>query len=78
MSNDPSVKTAKQFPLYRMIVNKKPEWLTLREAGIVYNSMWVSVKVGGQVLEVDWTEREITKEERNQIREIADRVSESK
>ena len=78
MPNDSPMQATKKFPLYRMIVDKKPEWLTLQEAGVVYDSMWVSVEIGGQVIEIDGTEREITKEERKQIREIADRVSNSK
>jgi hypothetical protein len=70
------------FPLYSMLVGegdrKVVEWHPLRDAGIVYDSGWVRVEIGGQVLQADGTVREITMEERRAIADLADEWSGSK
>lgn len=67
-----------KFPLYQMIVDGKQEWHTLRIAGIVYDCGWVPVQIGGLVLDQPGMTREITKEERYEIAEIAEEWSASK
>ncbi len=75
-----SVANAAQsgFPRYLMIVDGKRRWLPLGDAGVVYDSGWVSVNIGGKVCEADGTERDITDAERNRISVIADEHSGNK
>ncbi len=64
-------------PRYQMVVDGQVEWHSLREAGIVYDSGSVSVRVANAVRELDIT-RHITGEERRQIADIADEYSGTK
>lgn len=66
------------WPKYRMVVNGQAEWLSIRKAGIVYDSGWVRVSIGGQVMEENGDVRDITSAERMQISDIADDYSGSK
>jgi hypothetical protein len=66
------------WPRYNMVIDGKSEWLTLKRAGIAFDSGWVPVSIGGQVLEEDGTIRDITTEERTRIADIADDWSASK
>jgi len=66
------------FPLYKMLVNGKEQWLPLRRAGITYDTGYIPVSIGGLVLEASGETREITDDERGQIVEIADEWSASK
>lgn len=66
------------FPLYQMIVDGKQEWHTLRNAGIVYDCGWLSISIGGLVLDQPGMTRDITEEERQKISDIADEWSASK
>lgn len=52
----------------------------MHAAGIVYDNGWVSVEIGGRVIEAggDGAERDITDEERQCIGDIADGWSASK
>ena len=68
---------AQSRPLYQMLVDGREEWHPIREAGIVYDSGWVPVHIGGTVKELDTT-RDVTEEERKQIAEIAEEWSASK
>lgn len=66
------------WPKYRMVVSGQVEWLSIRNAGIVYDSGWVPVSIGGQVMEENGDVRDITSAERTQISDIADDYSGSK
>lgn len=66
------------YPLYLMLVDGDRRWMSLREAGITFDSGWVKVEIGGWVRDTETTERPITQEERNRISEIADEWSSSK
>jgi len=61
-----------------MIVDDKLTYMTMRDAGIIYDSGFVKVEIDGQVLLSDFSTRPITDEERDKIREIADDCSRSK
>ena len=51
--------------LYLMIIGRERRWLSLSEAGLIYDSGWTKVHIGGTVLNIeDGTEREITDEEK--------------
>jgi hypothetical protein len=64
-------------PRYQMVVNGNEEWHPIRDAGVVYDSGWVPVSIGGSVRELDLT-RDITDEERRRIADMADEYSGSK
>ena len=64
--------------LYLMVVNGERHWMTLNQAGKVYDSGWYPVSIGGQVMDEDGKERDITDEERKRIADIADECSASK
>ena len=66
--------------LYLMRVEHQNRWLPMHAAGIVYDNGWVSVEIGGRVIEAggDGAERDITDEERQCIGDIADGWSASK
>ncbi|MES2006613.1 MAG: hypothetical protein V4436_00725 [Patescibacteria group bacterium] len=64
-----------QFPLYLMLVDKKPKFLPLQEAGVTFDSGWVEVDTGGFVLEADLSVRPMTREEERKISDIADEYS---
>ena len=66
------------FPLYKMMIDGKEQWLPLQRAGVAYDSGWSKVEIGGLVLESAGLAREITDEERGQISDIADEYSASK
>ncbi len=74
----PPQKQEGPFPLYKMVVDGKEQWLSIREAGIVYDSGWTPVAIGGLVLEAAGVPREITEEEKQRISNIADEWSASK
>jgi hypothetical protein len=67
-----------EFPLYLMTEDGNMKFLPLRRAGVLADSMWSRVEIGGLVLNEDFSVRKITDAERNQIEEIADRHSDSK
>jgi hypothetical protein len=64
-------------PRYQMMVDGNEEWHPIRNAGVVYDTGWVPVSIGGEVRELDIT-RPITDEERLRISDIADEYSGSK
>jgi len=64
-------------PRYQMIVDGNEEWHSIRDAGIVYDSGWVSVSIGEKVKELDIV-RPITVEECRRIADIADEYSANK
>ncbi|MDX1608377.1 MAG: hypothetical protein R3251_04160 [Candidatus Spechtbacterales bacterium] len=70
------MKKGKVF--YLMVVNGDERWMTLQEAGKIYDSGWFPVKIEGRVMDEDGEQRPITDEERKKIVEIANRRSESK
>jgi hypothetical protein len=61
-----------------MLIDKDEYWLSLRRAGIEYDSNWGPIDIGGLVLDGPGKAREITDEERSQIVEIAEEHSASK
>jgi len=64
---------------YRMLVNGEAHWYSIFQAGVVFDSNWCRVEIGGTVLEPDSeVERPITAKERSIISEIADEYSGSK
>jgi hypothetical protein len=66
---------------YLMIVygeKKEERWLSLQEAGVLYDNGYLNVEIGGRVREPDNLTRPISQEERDKIRDIADQVSGSK
>lgn len=67
-----------EYPQYLMWINGERRFLSLREAGIVYDSGYDQIEIAGEVMESDGKIRSITDEERRRISEIADRVSSSK
>lgn len=67
-----------EWPRYNMVINGKSEWLTLKRAGIAFDSGWMPVKIGGQVLLEDGTVRDITRLERQRISDIAEEWSADK
>lgn len=67
-----------EFPLYKMMIDDQEHWLPLYRAGVAYDSGWVSVSIGGLVLESAGQAREITDQERAQIADIADEYSANK
>lgn len=66
------------FPKYEMIINGKKKYLSLQDAGIVYDNGFVQVEIGDNVLESDFTVRNITKKEEREIANIADEYSANK
>jgi hypothetical protein len=66
------------FPLYHVIEDGHGKFLTLRRAGVLSDSMFSKVVISGLVLNEDFSTRQITEDEMNQIVEIADRHSDSK
>ena len=64
-------------PRYQMVVDGQVEWHPLREAGVVYDSGWVSVSFGQGVRELDIT-RHLTDEDKRKIADIADEHGASK
>jgi hypothetical protein len=76
--NNPSVDPPVRFPLYLMKINEEQKFLSMQQAGVIYDSGWDKVEIVGLVLEANFSVRPITAEERNQIREIADKYSSSK
>lgn len=66
------------WPKYRMVVNGQPKWLPIHDAGIVFDSGWFSVSIGGQVMEENGEVRDITSAERTKISDIAEEYSASK
>jgi nucleoside 2-deoxyribosyltransferase len=72
---DELLKMAK--PRYQMMVDGNEEWHPIRDAGIVFDSGWAPVSIGGSVRELDTT-RPITDQERTRIADIADEYSASK
>ena len=75
--NEPAVATS-EFPKYLMEIDGKKKFFTIRDAGVWYDNGFMRVEIGGEVLEADFSVREITKEEREKISEIADEYSASK
>lgn len=65
-------------PLYEMIIDGKQFWLSIKQAGIAYDSGWMPVQIGGSVLEREGAPRLITDAERQRIADIADDWSASK
>ena len=70
-------------PMYRVTTHLdgkilSDRYVTIREAGVIWDSGWVHVKIDDMVLMPDLTLRKITKEENFQIQEIADEYSASK
>ncbi|MEI6296139.1 MAG: hypothetical protein WCO84_00650 [bacterium] len=70
--------TKTKFPLYLMLVGDQKKFLNLSEAGQIYDSSFINVEICGDVLMEDGSVRQITKEERGKISEIADEFSSSK
>lgn len=66
------------WPRYNMIIDGAPRWLSLRDAGIAYDSGHCSISIGGLVLEENGSTRDITMDERRRISDIADDWSASK
>lgn len=66
------------WPKYRMVINGKTKWLSVKQAGIAFDSGWHPVSIGGQVMEEDSTIRDITAAERTRISDIAEEWSASK
>ena len=67
----------RRVPIYLMLIGGQRRWLPIRDAGIAYDSGWISISIGGFVIE-DGIERKITNEEIEKIEEIADEHSASK
>jgi hypothetical protein len=61
-----------------MNIGGRRVFLPLEDAGITYDNGFLPVEIMGMVLEDDDTVRDITDEERNKIRDIADEHSASK
>jgi len=61
-----------------MIVNGKIELRSLQEAGVIFDSGWQQVEIGGRILTSSTKMREITKEDRQRISESAEEHSASK
>ncbi len=74
--------TADDYPLFQMVTREdegeKQTWLPLQRAGVLYDSGWVQVRIGGLVLEGPGEARKITEDERKAIARIALEYSESK
>lgn len=70
--------SSQRFPLYLMKIGQNQKFLTMQEAGMAFSSLHEEVEIGGKVLEADSRVRDITEKEREQIRDIADRVDASK
>ncbi len=70
------------FPKYHMIVTigdkVRQSFMSLGTARATYDSGWAQVEIGSLVLMEDFTLREMTDEDRQNISEAADRHSESK
>lgn len=64
--------------LFLMVIDGERYWLPLRRAGIVYDSGYQQVEIGGAVLVGAGKERPITTRERSRITEIAEDYSASK
>lgn len=67
-----------EYPLFLMHVDGQSKFYPKRQAGALLDSWFAKVEVGGLVLNDDLTVRKITKDEQNELSEIADRVSERK
>ncbi len=70
--------STRQFPLFLLKIDGKQKFLTMREAGIMFDSNFSNVENMRLVLEEDFSVRDITKEETSQMSEIADEHSASK
>lgn len=75
----------KKYPLYEMLSREnstsdwRKEFFPLAQAGALYDSGWVQVKIGNTVLLDDKpTARSMTDEDRSAIRDAADVCSASK
>ncbi len=66
------------FPRYLVDIGGERKFLSIQEAGIWYDCGHVRVEICGEVIEADFSVREITKEERERICEIADEYSGNK
>jgi hypothetical protein len=67
-----------EFPKYQMVINGARRFLPFGEAYVAYDSGSADVKFGQDVLEQDFSVREMTEEDRQKISAAADRYSESK
>jgi|GEM_PF-2004971 len=67
-----------EFPLYLMRIGDGQKFLPLHRAGVVYDSGFERVEIGGLVLETDLSVRKITSDEEKKIKDIADRNSDSR
>lgn len=70
--------TTTEFPKYSMIVDGKESYMTMHDAGVMYDNGHHNVDIGGKVLLSDFTIRDITRNEEEEIRKIAVAHSESK
>jgi hypothetical protein len=74
-----------QFPKYMMVTgtrgegrSRKREFLTISEAGQLFDCGSMQVEIGRHVLEEDFSVRPVSNSEKNLISQIADKYSESK
>lgn len=67
-----------EYPLFLIYEDGQGKFLSKRKAGVLMDSMWSKVECGRLVLNEDFTIREITDKECNELVEIADNYSNSK
>ncbi len=69
----------RKTPKYLMSIDGKEKFMSIEDAGAMYDNGFVRVEIVGKVLESDGSNvRDITDKERREIREIADEYSASK
>ncbi len=74
-----SPKLAKASPKkYLMRINGEERYLSLYDAGVVYDSGHLRVEFGDSVLSADGSVQPMTQKDKDKISEAADRHSESK
>lgn len=66
------------FPMYLMIIEGERCFLSLQEAGKVFDNGHINVSIGNLVRESDRSVRNITPEEVTKISEVADEYSADK
>lgn len=75
---DASVTQEQDFPRFLMRIGEEMKFLPMHEAGVMFDSGWVRVEIGGIVLNADYSARIITLDERDEISRIADEHSANK
>jgi len=72
------LKLTPEFPLYLMRAGDEFEFLSLKDAGVLYDNGFRPVDFGNLVLEEDLKVRAMTDDEKREISRLADEYSASK